>query len=125
MVKATTVVANPFERSEVHGRNKQNFIGFGIRLRGLGHCLRSSVTSPTTRMKISARASSGMTLGARPPLIVPIFRVLRRADRPPANGCCGCARGVQKLLDGRIAEFRIGGMRHAAARDNFVSERAF
>ena len=87
---------------------------------------RVAMPSSTSRMKISALAWSGITLGARPPEMVPMFRVLA-----PEDGVLGeldlaqALQGIEKLLDGGLAQLRIGRVRHAAVGDDFVAQRAF
>src|SRR5450755_441108 len=45
-----------------------------------------AVESPTRRIMISATASSAITLGARPPAMVPMFNVLRPSSSSTGNG---------------------------------------
>ena len=58
--------------------------------------------------------------------MVPIFRVLGPRTGSTGSGMLANAlQRVKKFLDGGFAQFRIGGMRHAAVRDDFIAQRAF
>ena len=84
-----------------------------------------AVESPTRRIKISARASSAITLGARPPEMVPMFRVLGPSSASTGSGMrADRGQRVDQLVDGRIAQLGIGGVRHLAGGDHFVAQRA-
>ena len=71
--------------------------------------------SPTSRIMISACASSAITLGARPPeMRADVQRarpqqLIHRQRNAPHVG-----QRVEQLVDGRIAQLRIGRMRHLA-----------
>ena len=97
----------------------QNFFRFGsTRYRTSRWPRRSHSPLSTSRMNTSARASSAMMFGARPPCNVPMFTVLDRR----AVGSTGrlhfahALKDVQQFVDRGIAQFGICGMRHAAAR---------
>ena len=105
----------------MHGRDNQYFGSFGI-----GAELRQAtcwrVESPTSRMKISARALSGITFGRRPLApMTPMFSVLLPSTSSTGYSIVTDAvQSVQKFFNCRFAQLGIGGMRHAAVGDNFV-----
>ena len=74
---------------------------------------------------ISARASSAITLGARPPASVPMLSVLGPSRASSGSGMRRIsARASSSLFDGGLAQFGIGGVGHLAGGADFVAERA-
>ena len=74
---------------------------------------------------MSARASSAITLGARPPESVPMFSVLGPEQSSTGSGMrADLGERVDQFVDRRIAEFGIGRVRHLAGGADFVAQRA-
>ncbi len=75
---------------------------------------------------MSARASSAMTLGARPPARVPMLSVLGPSSGSTGSGMrLHLGERVDEFVDGGFAQFGIGGVGHFAGGDHFVAQRAF
>ena len=126
VVKATTVVGMP---SSAFSRSGGDFdapraVRRGPPRRAPGPAL-VSAESPTRRIMISARASSAITLGARPPEMVPMFSVLGPSSGSTGSGMrAHIGQRVEQLVDGRIAQLGISRVRHLAGGDDFIAQRA-
>ena len=89
------------------------------------HGLASPWSRLTRRIMMSARASSAITFGARPPASVPMFSVLGPSTSSTGSGMRRIsASASSSLFDGRIAQLGIGRVRHLAGGADLVAQRA-
>ncbi len=126
VVKATTVAGSPSRAPSRTAGMKRISFASQSGCAAAATCWRSSDTSPTTRIKISAWASSGMMFGARPPLIKPIFNVCWTQHFVHwKRNCSQAGQAIQQFQNRRVTQLRIGGVSHSSVGKNVEPESAF
>jgi len=88
------------DRVEPDGGDRQGLARLDAAGRGLLIAARMGPASPTRRMRISARALSEITLGARPPEMVPMFRL-----PAPSTGSWGM--GMRRIFSSTSRSFSM------------------